>query len=600
MTVRRLHNTVMAHWPRLAWLARCLPGEPTVEVLHGAGLEDADDWLCEAVWDGDYEAGGFDETDIVSGSGVRLRNGQVIFVSAGSTVDRLQSVSRMGAAWISNSLPCLLESLGADPDPSYPGYYWDFRSIIKGLSRYKRTLETSAGPVELTYFDNLVWDGTSIRRTPKAAKLRRFDDFASYRSAMASSMQGMAANMAHKGRREPFSMLGTCSAGYDSPTVAVLAAEAGCEEVLSFDRGRGGLLPGAIGHVAGEADSGEAIAAVLGLRTVLVKRDAWEACRLPEPPFVASNAFGEEVHYKAAEAHLAGRVLLTGYHGDKLWAKKTSHVDGDIVRGDPSGLALTEYRLSAGFIHCPVPFWGARQIRDIVGISNAPEMKPWDIGGEYSRPICRRIVEEAGVARGSFGVSKRATSVVLHNRADFLTEESMERYLQWLRRHRRDWVVRRRVPPVLSPAVDRAVVAAVNVARQQAERRVKGPVDIVRTSLERRQRAASPPSSKAPRAANARQQVPRAGGIPTPGKRDVRASALRALEDLRVRSARLRLGPTSLRRFVFPWAVAEIRPSYSSSPYQPLERKDVDATNPPRASELATARKTPLPIRSSA
>ncbi len=572
MLVQRLDNRVMAHWPRLAWLAHCLPGEPTVEVLHGAGLEVTDDWLCEAVWDGEYEAGGFDETDIVAGSGVRLRAGQVTFVSSGSTVDRLQSVFRLGHAWISNSLPCLVEALGADLDPSYPGYYWDFRSIIQGLSRYKRQLDTSVGPVELTYFDNLVWDGTSLRRATKAGKLRPFEDFASYRAALAAAMQGIAANMAHEQRRQPFRMLGTCSSGYDSPTVAVLAAEAGCEEVLSFDRARGELLSGAAGHRVGQADSGEAIAAALGLRTILVERDAWERCRLPEPPFIASNAFGEEVHYKAAEGHLAGRVLLTGYHGDKLWAKKTSDVVGDIVRGDPSGLALTEYRLSAGFIHCPVPFWGARQIADIVAISNGAEMGPWDVEGDYSRPICRRIVEEAGVQRESFGMSKHATSVVLHNRTNFLTDESMTRYLAWLRRRRRDWVSRGRVPPVLSPAVDRAIVSVTNAARGQIERRLKGPVDIVRESMMRRQRAASSPSSNPPSADHTPPQAPQPGGIPAPARRGIRTHALRALEDLRVRSARFRLGPTSLRRFVFPWAVAEMRPSYSSSPSGPRAR----------------------------
>jgi hypothetical protein len=32
--------------------------------------------------------------------------------------------------------------------------------------------------------------------------------------------------------------------------------------------------------------------------------------------------------------------------------------------------------------------------------------KPWDIGGAYSRPLCRRLVEEASVPREIFGVSK--------------------------------------------------------------------------------------------------------------------------------------------------------------------------------------------------
>jgi hypothetical protein len=39
------------------------------------------------------------------------------------------------------------------------------------------------------------------------------------------------------------------------------------------------------------------------------------------------------------------------------------------------------------------------------------EMAPWSIGGEYDRPIPRRIVEEAGVERDSFGQSKKAVAV---------------------------------------------------------------------------------------------------------------------------------------------------------------------------------------------
>ena len=54
-------------------------------------MEVCDTWFCEAVWDGDYEAGDFDLTDLVFGSGGRLRDERAIFVSSGTTVDRLQT-----------------------------------------------------------------------------------------------------------------------------------------------------------------------------------------------------------------------------------------------------------------------------------------------------------------------------------------------------------------------------------------------------------------------------------------------------------------------------------------------------------------------------
>ena len=37
-------------------------------------------------------------------------------------------------------------------------------------------------------------------------------------------------------------------------------------------------------------------------------------------------------------------------------------------------------------------------------------MQPYSVGGDYDRPIPRRIVEEAGVGRHKFGMRKNATN----------------------------------------------------------------------------------------------------------------------------------------------------------------------------------------------
>jgi hypothetical protein len=237
-------------------------------------------------------------------------------------------------------------------------------------------------------------------------------------------MQLLAENMATK-RRYPYTMLSTLSSGYDSPAVTVLARQVGCVETLSLDRARDG-----------DEDSGAAIANILGLRSLVVPRDAWRAMTLPEIPFMAGSPRGAEVVFKPAEHDLAGRVLFTGFHGDKMWAKDTQDLSEHIVRGDNSGLGFSEYRLWVGFIHCPVAFWGAQQIRDVHAISNSPEMKPWDVVAQYSRPIPRRFVEEAGVPRELFGTRKRFADVNLLRPQDFLTAQSFEDYLDWLREHR--------------------------------------------------------------------------------------------------------------------------------------------------------------------
>jgi len=83
----------MDSWPELAWLAQLRPGDPVIEVHRGRRVEVADDWFGEIVWDGPYEQGRFDATEIVAGSGGLLRADGACFVAPGSTVDRLQSLS---------------------------------------------------------------------------------------------------------------------------------------------------------------------------------------------------------------------------------------------------------------------------------------------------------------------------------------------------------------------------------------------------------------------------------------------------------------------------------------------------------------------------
>jgi len=457
-----LEFVAVAEWPSLAWLARCEPGNPTVTVLHGGRIEKRANWFCEAVWAGDFAEGGFDTTDIVAGSGARIRASRLTFVSSGSTLDRLHFMATREATWVSNSLACLLAATGAELDITYPGYFADFYSIIQGLERYRRQFATSAGPAQLVYFDNLVWNGSNVVVEAKPRERRTWRQFDEYYSFLRTCMRLVAANLADSGREHSLRMLGTLSSGYDSTTVSVLAREAGCEDVISFDKTR-----------KGGDDCGTMIAQVLGLRIHLIQGEGWRALEQPEPLFIASDSFGEEVHFKAAEKHLDGSVLFTGYHGDRIWGKHPPDLSDQLVRGDPSGLALTEFRLHAGFIHCPVPFWGARDIKQVSIISNSAEMKTWDIPGDYSRPICRRIAEEAGVPRELFGVRKAAASRWPCTAGEFLTPHSMDDYLQWLQERRLQWLKRWHMPPLASPTIDRLLYQGVEFAERWGGRFLK-------------------------------------------------------------------------------------------------------------------------------
>jgi hypothetical protein len=76
------------------------------------------------------------------------------------------------------------------------------------------------------------------------------------------------------------------------------------------------------------------------------------------------------------------------------------------------------------------------------------------VPGDYSRPVCRRIVEEAGVPRDGFGMAKRAASVVMWDRAHdpLLTPGSLAAYRAWL--GSQAWVRRGSPPPLVAAHLD--------------------------------------------------------------------------------------------------------------------------------------------------
>jgi hypothetical protein len=208
----------------------------------------------------------------------------------------------------------------------------------------------------------------------------------------------------------------------------VLARKAGLERVFSFRMARGG----------GD-DHGEDLARVLGIELNLVGRTDWRDEPFSEVPYFAVNGAGQDIVFSSARELLRGQVLISGFHGDEIWAKQPKGLESDIVRTSDGGLAFTEHRLELGCIHLPVPFLGVRQIRDVSVISNSPELAAWDVPGDYSRPICRRIVEDAGVHRESFGMNKRAVTNHFRRGEAVLTEETRTAYYGWLERNRHLW-----------------------------------------------------------------------------------------------------------------------------------------------------------------
>jgi hypothetical protein len=103
--------------------------------------------------------------------------------------------------------------------------------------------------------------------------------------------------------------------------------------------------------------------------------------------------------------------LFTGCRGDTVWRLDAAENPDPFVTLSIADLGIGEFRLFRGVFHCPVPFWGCRHLKEIRAIGFQEEMRPWTVGKEgYDRPIARRIIEEAGVPRGTFAARKKNTA----------------------------------------------------------------------------------------------------------------------------------------------------------------------------------------------
>jgi hypothetical protein len=186
------------------------------------------------------------------------------------------------------------------------------------------------------------------------------------------------------------------SSGYDSPAVAVISRLAGCSRAATIKQSTS-LWRG--------SDSGADIAERLGL---VCSRYGHQA-----------TSYRNEVSIWAAFGRAGGLnltlldyptplcLLFNGSFGDKLWDRHYHDLSEPV--GDIDS-PLGEFRLFKGLFHCVVPWWGIRHAQEIHAIGSLEEMAPWTLHTAYDRPIARRIVEEAGVPRGTFAVRKKNAS----------------------------------------------------------------------------------------------------------------------------------------------------------------------------------------------
>lgn len=403
----KLDVTVREALPPLAWLLE-LDGTPERHRLFcGSSVILSEGAFFEGAWPGAVAAMDFAEKPEAFGSGgVRTEAGWTI-VPPSHTLESVFTCRDGAKLFISNALPFLLAHRGDGLDPTFLDYHRVFFDILGGLEHSPiRFPSRRCKEIRGYYYENLaIGADLAVTVAPKP-RAPGFAAFADYRAYLAAVVEAVLENAADPLRPNPYRPLATISQGYDSPACAALAREAGCRASVTH-----GYARRAFGVM--DSDSGVEIAKALDMAVTVFDRGAYlerEGLVAPEAEFLSHALEGTDVNYLAFEPKMKHCVLFTGCHGDTMWDKHK--VPSDVIkRGDLDGGSLGEYRRRLDFVHLPLPYVGALRHHDVVAISNAAEMAPYSIGGDYDRPIPRRILEEAGVPRGAFGQAKKATSI---------------------------------------------------------------------------------------------------------------------------------------------------------------------------------------------
>ncbi len=406
--------------PSLGWVATIQRGEPDVTVLHGDMVETGDDAFVAGVWDGPFADFAVTEATTLMGSGGRVTDNAVTFCNATHPFDQIYSVRADDAVHVSNSLPLLLARTDDGPDLRYRRYRADrAKQLWRGSVAPPASLPTHNGREVLAHLatDLVVGDELSITVIQKPAP-RAPQDFAHYRAMLAETLHRLVSNGTDPLRFQPLRTLTTISNGYDSAMASVLAAEAGIRDALT------------LASQGSQADSGQGIGEQLGLGVKALAGDAWkQQAGEFEIEFAASSSGPVQFPLVALDEQWRDSMVLVGSLGDDLWDREHGELEEHLSQ--PGSLMFTpscvhEFGLRAGIVFVHVPLIGAVHCVDIWRITKSAEMAPWTTGSDYDRPIPRRIIEEAGIPRGSFATHKYASAATsmdesfgLDTRADF-------------------------------------------------------------------------------------------------------------------------------------------------------------------------------------
>lgn len=405
----QLHYTEIKDLPPLAWFAEIKDG--SVDVLHGAQVEISDTWFVEGAWSGEFSKGGFIHSDWFCGTGGLLCGDRIIFSTPTHVTSGLFMTKSAEAYRVSNSLYFLMQKSGLHLDAQYLKYETDFNSITKGIKKYNpniHVLDRNERPASVTvyYYRNIEIDNSNQCSVTEKKKVAPFADFEDYQSRLTNDMAAMYHNAQDKKRMHKYGVVTMISKGYDAPCCATIVKKIGGDTALTFT---------AEGKYA--EDSGVEIAKKLGYSNI-IERDALAYMMRTdyvETEYIASGELGAQISFSAFDAEYKGNLVFGGDRGDSIWDRRSNHRNDEFHFIDMlSHLGIAERHLWVGYIHVPMPLYGASAWPSLYEIANSTQMAKWQMNNSYDRPIPRRIIELAGIPREAFGIEKRGAGFSYH------------------------------------------------------------------------------------------------------------------------------------------------------------------------------------------
>ena len=233
-----------------------------------------------------------------------------------------------------------------------------------------------------------------------------FINFQDYIGKVRSILSLLKNNAVDKNRKHRYGMISTISTGYDSLAVSALAHEQGCNEVITFKEPA---------H-----DRGDGIALKLGFEKIYLRcsNEFYYNTKDLEAEACCSGNMGG-ANFSAFEDLTQGKIIFMGFRGDTIWDKINPNVNDEFDFSKHGFLYDTclhnyEFCYRTNSVIVPLPMIGLDRWSEVNRISNSEEMKEWSVGGDYDRPIPRRIVEEKGIRREVFGFKKQGAGTSYH------------------------------------------------------------------------------------------------------------------------------------------------------------------------------------------